>query len=161
MIKFALTAILTAVSWATCTPGCDYTDDPWPNDNTAMGGWDRIKVTYAFKIDDWIKRDIDFSNPCAATRTDLYNWPNYGALPSKNNWNNLMASDDRDEWRFDKDWRTDPYEPYMFVMTHEDAAGKIYASAYILMVIRTWSGYITVTGALVTIRDAHMLAICN
>ena len=42
MSQFALIAILTAVSWATCTPGCAYTRDP---EYGVKGGRNHIELT--------------------------------------------------------------------------------------------------------------------
>ena len=71
-----------------------------------------------------------------------------------------MTSDD-DYWKFTKDWKTDPWEPYLFLMAHEDSSGKIYGSAYFLMVINPESGYTSTTTALENMRDGYMLEICD
>ena len=140
---------------ATCVEQCTYTDDPQKD-------IDYIKMTDAGIDLYWIVVDLSYNeDTCPVTLTNHYSWPDYPRRTGTDLWRNKIY-DRTDYWEFEKRWTSEPWEPYLFLMTHEDAAGKIYSSAYFLMVIEGESGYSSSSDpALTTMLTTYKREVCS
>ena len=99
------------------------------------------------------------------TWTNHYSWPDYPRRASSSTWENEINNNYgnyKEYWYFAKKWTAAPWEPYLFVMTQEDAGGIIYSSAYFLMIIQNEGLYTSSdTAALTTMLTGYKREVCD